>query len=475
MMFKLLQFAITFGLIICCAKLFPLAYLTSNEKSDNPENCSYYITLQSTLATYPLIAGDEANSQFIKQKILQFEADITHSTQPALAANYHQAYLLKLKQLALGSASAATSPAQIVALANLSFSVIDGYYLDQKVFCRNPLYDWNSTNTRRILHYNMNGLYDQIPSKYSRILVATSTIGLDWVMGGSPAGLFVNNQATTMDTRFMTGLTLLTALYVLPQFNFSEVGGYFSVMPWSYFGVDHFFNPVIRKMIDVGGIDVFTVAKSQLSAKPIPGATILRSNIDTRFGYWVRTYSNQQSYGMAYIANHIYYEDAQTIEHKEKTIRHYFSTHTNTGRFVAMTNDFYKKFAVLQQKYDVILEAKPPFPTLKFGVGHAEIKGIVGERALFTTQCADERCLFVFNIADSPGWYALVNNHFTAIKRVNFAFMGTTVPKGSAIVWFIYQPWMQLLGFLISLISLLTLLIVSDKQLFYASKRWAKA
>lgn len=455
---KILFYSFSLLMMGVMTLIIPLERIRSNHRADNHQQCPYYISLQSRLASLPLIAGDKANIQYIKNKLIKFEKDVWLQ---AYSSSYQLQYFAILKKFNLASMNTNLTDQLILTIAKSAYPVVDGFYLDNKYYCSNPLYEWKNTNSRRILRYNLNGLYDQIPHPYTRI---ESAVADDWLFGGSPPGLFVNNQSTTMDTRFMTGNVLLTALYMLPKFDFVQVGGYFTYNVWNYLRTNSFLDPVTRKVLDVGGIDVFTVDKADLASTIIPGTSNLNSGTSDIFASSLQTFINHQSYGLAYIANKIHYVQPEFVKKHEKTINEYFHKikYRKAKKFMTSSNALYQELMKLENKHDIILETNNAGNHIS--KGRVNIINIIGERALFKAECLSESCTLVFNIATASGWHALVNGHDSKINRANFAFMSTAIPHGNSYIWFIYQPWSQFLSYFISILTLITILLVSIRM-----------
>ncbi|HEX4046060.1 MAG TPA: YfhO family protein [Gammaproteobacteria bacterium] len=446
----------------------PIQFIQTNELADNPQGCPYYITLQSILANYPLLASDKANSQLIKTRLLQFEKNVSQSTNPAVIT-YKNAYFNALRQFNLTSVNTVQSQTTLLTIAKQTTSTVDNYYLDSRLFCINPLYQWNASHSRRILRYNLSNTLNNMSNRFSRVLASLP----DAQQLGIFSGFFVNNQTTTLGPQFMTGTPFITALYILPKHNFAHVGSYHAPVPWCAFSAVFWIDPLLRKVLNIAGIDTFIVKKADLDNRSIPAATPLTTTVYPMFEDNLLTYTNQQSYGMAYLANHIYYEDPLIIKKSEKTIKRYFARPTthNPAKFTATTDVLYKKLMSLSKQHDIILESatantllnNPPASTTQGNAGQVVIKGIVGALALFSVDCERENCVFVFNAAKAPGWRAIVNGTSTPIERANFAFMATSVPHGQSNVWFIYAPWTQLITYFLSLLSLIGIFVVSRR------------
>ena len=466
---KKLFFSCCVVVVICgVLSLFPLATLTNNEKTDNPAACIYYITLQSLLTSYPLLASDAANAQLIKNKLLKFERNIAHATNQAGLA-YKNTYYAALATANVTSIATVTDAASILQLARVTGPTIDQFYLDKNFYCLHPLYAWHGAPAaRRILRYNLAGLYDQLPRPYTSIL---SAVADDWLTG-SNAGLYLINQTTTVDARFMTGYPLLTALYMLPKYDFVAIGRYASPATWNYFRADSFIDPLTRKVLDIAGVDVFTVAPDDLGEKEIPAVRPLLTTIAPVFERYV-SFVNYRSYGIAYLANHIQRVWPANVAHMERVIKHYFKHHDDTPAFTRATQALYQQLQALPEPHDVILETKQmatldrKFDDFDNPAGSVEIKGMIGGRNLFISHCASDRdhCLFVLNLADAPGWLAYVNGQQTTIARVNFAFMGVMVPTGVSKIWIIYSPWTTALAYFSSALCLLSILVLSCRRM----------
>jgi hypothetical protein len=453
--------------ILSIISYIPIEPLVSYETADNNgASCPYYFTLQSLLTSYPQLSGDKANLKYIKDRLVRFERKMRKPTPSFLINDYKVPYYNSLAALNLTSINQTKSPSAIIKAATQTFPIVDKFYLDTRIYCRSTYFEWGS-QSRRILRYNLNGMYDLAPP-YSRVLMATTT---DWITGNSP-GLFVLNQNETLDTRFMTGLPLLSALYVLPKSKYTHYGFYDSPGNWRYFNSVKLRDPVIRKVMDISGNDIFTFFKSDLKKTTLPDTSILPSKIDPLFGNAYVSLINNKSYGIAYMANAITYEDTAVANQYENTVKQYFADHQDVTAFSNTTDAMYNKLMQLKAKHDVILEAPDPLASLNATAsdqpkGSVDIKRILAERALFNTKCLDKNCLFVFNMGLSPGWKAYVNGKESKIMRVNYSFMATEVPEGEATVWFIYASQSQLITYFISVFTLLFIILTTA---FYQRK-----
>jgi hypothetical protein len=171
--------------ILSIISYIPIEPLVSYETADNNgASCPYYFTLQSLLTSYPQLSGDKANLKYIKDRLVRFERKMRKPTPSFLINDYKVPYYNSLAALNLTSINQTKSPSAIIKAATQTFPIVDKFYLDTRIYCRSTYFEWGS-QSRRILRYNLNGMYDLAPP-YSRVLMATTT---DWITGNSP-GLF---------------------------------------------------------------------------------------------------------------------------------------------------------------------------------------------------------------------------------------------------------------------------------------------
>lgn len=465
----ILNTVISASLAAAAFYLFPIHYLTSNEAADNPQGCPYYITLQSILTNYGSMSHDKANAAFIKNKLTKFESDVVRTDlSKSVTAPYKIKYDKILDTFRIQSA-AGIDALTAVSIAKKSYPVLDGFYTNEKLFCRNPMYSWENNHSRRVLHYNFGGLFDQLPNRFSRIqFVSDSGAHL-----GVFPGFLVNNQTTALGTQFMTGLPLLTALYVIPGYSFNRLGSYQDLVPWCAFWSGYITDKNLRKIMNIVGIDVFVASMKDVSSriakkeiKGLPNVVPLKSGIKKEFiENNDKIFLNPESYGLIYLANNIHYENRNEIGSLEASIKKYYARpmHRDPAVFIAAREAFYGKLYTLKNKHDVILESdqNPRIVNNNTPAGTASIQGLTGGRILASADCNRENCTLVLNVANSPGWHVLVNDSSSKIERANFAFMSTTIPKGKSFIWFIYEPMSQVLSYLLSMFTLLFILTLT--------------
>lgn len=429
-----------------------LSSMSSQRKSENPQNCDYYIGMSAILANYPGLKNDNANANFIRSKLIQFENQLIHNaSQKSYLTKYKNA-LVKYKVDTVYQ----LSNENIVSFANSIQSIIDDYYLDKTFHCINPLLFKSQSFNRRILKFNIDGLYGSITkvNPYFRILGMTGDDG----HLGLGSGMLVNNATTSLDTRFMTAYPMLTALYLIPFHNYKIIGTYSARGNWKFTPPE--INNESRKLFNVAGIDIFTYPlKSPILPEALPISYSLQSSIDPHH----KVYLNKLSYGVAYIANDIEWMDPKLIRQDEEIIKNYFNNRNELTKYEAVINKLYQSIYKLKNKQDVLLEADMDASKKITRIKGSQVKilGIIGERAAIEANCLNTNCLLVFNMANFPGWNAFVNSVKAPIFRVNYAFMGVWIKQGKNDVWFVYQSISALIFYCFSLIFLTIICLLS--------------
>ncbi len=451
--------------IIISAYIIPLQVIKTHAKSDHDASCSYYITLHAILGNSVGLSYDSANTSFIKHRFFQFENDLRlkgHKDKINVSS-YQQQYQKVLQQYGISSISQLNDKNKLTSFAWAAYSTVDNFYLDPNIYCWNKLYWWTWGASRRILRYNLGGMYNHIDNRYRRILAAypnDSQLGVY-------SGFLVNNQTTTLGTQFMTGMPLLTALYVLPYYDYAKVGSYSAPVPWGYFNPSYFVDAEKRKIMNIAGIDVFSVLSSSLhnaNIKYIPDTRKLYDDTNPIFLADAISYYNDQSYGLAYLANHVVVADPKSVINDENKIKLYFSRPENRDPsiFTEITSRLYSNLNRLQHKNDILLETTQPFSDLGHAqVGKVDIRGLVGERIYIETDCKNKECILVLNVAYNRGWNAFLNGHKAQIERANYAFMAVHVPNGKSTLWFIYAPWSVTISYFISALTLVVILLLA--------------
>ncbi|HYP48496.1 MAG TPA: YfhO family protein, partial [Thermoleophilaceae bacterium] len=91
--------------------------------------------------------------------------------------------------------------------------------------------------------------------------------------------------------------------------------------------------------------------------------------------------------------------------------------------------------------------------------GSARLASYGRERAVVSTS-ARRRSLLVLTDAHYPGWKARVDGRSAKIERVNYMLRGVSLPAGSHRVEFTYEPSSWRVGWIVSLLSLIALVVL---------------
>jgi hypothetical protein len=95
--------------------------------------------------------------------------------------------------------------------------------------------------------------------------------------------------------------------------------------------------------------------------------------------------------------------------------------------------------------------------------GRTEITRYEPNRVNLQTHSSGNSVL-VLGENDYPGWRVYVDGQSADLLRVNHAQRGVLVPGGDHQVSFVYRPWSVMVGFLVSLITAIGLILVSRRK-----------
>lgn len=430
-----------------------------NVKLKKSKHCPYYISLKAKLANYAGLTHDAANLNFLQATLIQFEKDITKKVNNLLILPYQISYQTFLRKFNIKKI-ATTQPQQLMHIAKLIAPLVDDFYLNNKINCVHPDLTtvFHPYSPARILAYNLDALYYYLPHRFLRIQSAT---GGDENLGLG-AGLFINDSSSTLDNRYVLSMPLFSTLYIGHSDLTIPLPEQYNDLNFMNFNVPlkFYLNRIGSKIADIGGIDII-LTKESLPAKLDSHFELISTSLPPNIKDKYYMYINKNSYGMVYLANDIQLSDSQLLKKYIHYILQYQKNNQDQYaaiRYTAVAANLFSQLLNLKKKYDVIIEAPIDFVQqfkTASNPGTIAINNIVGSNAVFEATCKLKSCLFVFNIANVPGWKAYVNYINAPIYRVNFAFMGIKVPQGKSIIWFVYQSYTEFILYCASLIFLL--------------------
>lgn|GEM_PF-1758336 len=453
-----LQQIVACALVIVATQTRPVA---DGSAIYNANQCNFFISLQATLANYPGLSKDTANATYIRDRLITFEQTSARQNNPE-AISALSDYRIALAKLGAKNTQDLTLE-QAVSLARTMATRIDDLALAE-TSCINPL-SLGPSPVKRIVRYNVDALYRDIGSPHMRIMAATR--GADtsrWMYWdahlGIGNGLLNHTAMTSVDSRFMMAPPLLHALYLIPDYDYSDRGYYRGYLPWAL-TADKLLAPSARPLMDIAGGDVFTVLSGDRPRDPQAKDLLditpkLHPRLDPGFSVLL----NKRSYGLAYVANGIEQVSDKIVRSAEETTINYFHNKVSRDTYVKSVNRLRTRLQTLPYRHAAILE--PLSPETDISVEHrdtppgtATVLGMVGPRAALSVACNQPSCFTVFNMAALPGWSAYVDNLEVPIYRANFGFMAVKVPQGDHIIWFYYTPltaqfffWITLLGYI---------------------------
>ena len=445
-----------------------LGLFRSGRTIDNPNGCSYQFSLSSRLANFPRLHQDPENISFIHNRLIAFEAKSNKTDSPSMhsAAESYRDILGKY-----GVASTVSLRAdQIIPAAQSLAHTIDAQNFGSDECLYPPIVRTSGArpNSKRVMHYNNDGLYVDLPSPFLRIRSATGDSGSTGALPqdshlGIGAGLFLLDRSTYVDPRFMMSYPLLHALYLMPGNDYQQRGNYLGPMNWSM-GADAVLAPAIRHLTDISGVDVITIrADDWRTLSDRDGLEMISAWMPPVLDPHYTVLLNHNSYGLAFLATRITPLTPATSAHAEQVVRDYFRGRVDIDTYRRTIDGLQTQLATLKEPHAVLVEqamGKSP-PSEDDNPGQLTIRGIIGPRAAFGVDCQHSTCLVGFNMAAVSGWRAFVDGQSVPIERINFAFLGAEVPNGHHEVLFLYAPTSAIIGEWITLITLLLLIVAT--------------
>jgi len=457
---------IVFWTAMCCIPLQPRMGIPPN-----PQHCSYYLMLSSLLANYPLLKGDAANTLEIRNRLSTFERDVKSHN----ATGYDKQYQEALKKFSVATSRDIKGASSLYAFALTAAPIVDRFYFDGAYSCVHPVARHNLGIDGRFIRANIASLYSGLPTPFLRIgdftdngTTHTLINATGLLSFGVGPGLFIHNSTMDFDPRFGVGFPMLHGLYLCPGFDFVPLGGYnqnycgFRPSPTSWF------NPLYRKILNISGMDVFLTSRKWAGqfakADGFEEFTYNGNTPQMPDGNAFMLMRNVQSYGLAYMANHIHYVPESTVAPMAQTIWRYLTKHADKPAFIKSRTWLYQQLGDLKDTHDIVLDFPVAGSDTQAGQSEVAIRNILGEATVMRADCKSETCVLVYNLAALSGWHAYTDGRPLEIHHANFAFMGVELSRGVHEVWFIYSPISYFWFTMISLGGLLALPLFRSKK-----------
>ena len=233
-------------------------------------------------------------------------------------------------------------------------------------------------------------------------------------------------------------------------------------------------DPLIRKLLNIYGVDFVSFTRSYLSDKMAPYQNphvfedlhsqgfvefefppSYRASIKFGKQYQARVFTNPQSYGRAYIARWvkvIHPEDNLANEgilslgrswpRSSKILTKNFDKHMSS-----VPGDIWRSIIVESSE----LKDQQEVPRVFEGDNRVDIKKLIASKAVFDVDCQDEQCWFVYNTTVLNGWKAYSDSKELSVHKANLGFIGLKLKKGKQLVWLEYAPPSLVIGLLVTL------------------------
>ena len=233
-------------------------------------------------------------------------------------------------------------------------------------------------------------------------------------------------------------------------------------------------DPLIRKLLNIYGVDFVSFTRSYLSEKMAPYQNpqvfedlhsqgfvefefppSYRASIKFCKQYQARVFTNPQSYGRAYIARWvkvIHPKDNLANEgilslgrswpRSSKVLTKNFDKHMSS-----VPGDIWRSIIVESSE----LKDQQEVPRVFEGDNRVDIKKLIASKAVFDVDCQDEKCWFVYNTTFLNGWKAYSGSKELLVHKANLGFIGLKLKKGKQLVWLEYAPLSLVIGLLVTL------------------------
>lgn len=340
-------------------------------------------------------------------------------------------------------------------VAARTYSIIDSAYV-------------NVFHESTVNPYNLASYFATLEGKFQRIFGLSAQRSVD--IAGLGNGLFpITVGSETVDTRNAATYPLLHALYTAPDPSFLKAvdqPNWIEWVPWAL-QAKTVLNTSTRKILDVGGADVFLMPKADyigLTDQEKPALVDMTPAVpETGFGPQV-VVKNSRSYGIAYLAKSIQYVNPQVVKAFNQAFVFPFPPPGANADLLSKVMRLRNILLDLDGKWSIVLESEKKAGTIRYAAPDSEsnrvtIQGFIGNKAAFTVRCIKSPCVFVFNTAAISGWHAFAESKELPIERATFAFLSVRIPPGEHVVWFEYRPFYSSLANFISLFTLLIVLL----------------
>lgn len=167
-------------------------------------------------------------------------------------------------------------------------------------------------------------------------------------------------------------------------------------------------------------------------------------------------FKNPESYGKAYVARWV-----KTIAPEENIFnqnifdlpRHWplseeLLDHFNSN-IAKIPEDIWRSAIIESSNLEDRL-SEPRTYTIQ---NRVEVVKIIGSKAVFDVDCADENCWMIYNTAALKGWEAFSGSTPIPIHKANLGFIGVKLSKGKHFVWMEYRPTIRNASFIIMVVA----------------------
>lgn len=443
-------------LLVTIPRLEPSRLLAISPLAMSSEHGKPYLTLQSQLGLLNGVREDGASLKYLRRRLMAFE---NRRTQQDLGSGYAEGYARILAERGIRSVSE-LADADLESFVRAAATVVDAYYLERMPGVYPTYIPPDRIPFNGYLDYNNSAYLSAVEDESAAIYDASG----EGVLVGTNGGPILINNVDNLSPRHIVMSRPIYALYLLPDMNF-ELTRDWPPLPWQLKG-DYVLSAKPKKLLDVAGADYFLIDEAFAPLALREGLQNVTPPIHQRLRRGYALLRNPDSYGLAYLVRRAELappgisqalEDRMKVPFAEATVQDYLRYRIA----VKLARD---RIFSLREPYTAIIEesSRAEAVSQNYSSENALITmRVIGSRAAFEVDVADERAWLVFNFAALHSWRAYADARPLPISRANYAFMAVPVPQGRHVVWFEHRMasaqwglWVSLLLWILCLVSI---------------------
>ncbi len=435
----------------------------------DPSTRPVYETLQAVLANSLTPVDQQASLNYVRDRLLSFQGDVTASPTPAMtAARTEFAAALKSE----GAVTVSELPnARVRPFADQVAPSIDRAYF--------------ATGVVDDIPENVDAYLAKLDDPYLRVMAIVGAKFQTSFLSAARNVTDAHNNTMMYDTRVYAGFPMIQALYMypvstLPDFRYvlSLTANYTIInarYPWLYETSDILGNEDFRTLLGIAGVGAYLMLPEKAVLDAVADPTTELTQVSGGQIGWNNfvLVRDKRAYDTAYLAREVAEVEPSVVEAAVAGTHAFYRQQIDMESYRKIIDPMIQNLIHFPHRHDAIIvrpsgaphsDAQAPAEGPSSRGGTAKIDGVIGPRVGVAIHCPDPQCTLVYNLAALPGWKAYVDGKSTTISLANYAFLAVDVPKGDHYVGFFYQTAGQTFADIATLLVLLGLLLLSWRE-----------